>query len=110
MGATAVSTTTVGAQWHHDALCAQTDPDAFFPEIGENPVAAKAVCRRCPVQIECLTDALAQGDRFGVWGGLSPRERRPHTWAPLDTGEGGEIPLADIARQLIDRHTHRKEK
>ena len=72
-------------------------------------MAAKAVCRRCPVQIECLTDALAQGDRFGVWGGLSPRERRPHTWAPLDRGED-QIPLADIARQLIDRHTHRKEK
>jgi WhiB family transcriptional regulator, redox-sensing transcriptional regulator len=62
--------------WRADALCAQTDPEAFFPDKGESPAAAKAVCRACPVTAECLAWALEHDERFGVWGGLSERERR----------------------------------
>lgn len=62
--------------WVIDALCAQTDPEAFFPEIGGAHRAAKAVCRRCPVINECLEHALTNGEHYGVWGGTSETERR----------------------------------
>ena len=63
--------------WMLDALCAQTDPDAFFPEKGESARQAKSVCWTCPVRIECRDYAVARNERFGVWGGLSEQERRP---------------------------------
>ncbi|MEQ7125327.1 WhiB family transcriptional regulator [Actinopolymorpha sp. B11F2] len=62
--------------WTADAACAQTDPEAFFPDVGGSSQGAKAVCRRCPVRAECLEHALTSGERFGVWGGLSEPERR----------------------------------
>src|SRR3954471_4307311 len=62
--------------WRQGALCAEGDPDAFFPEKGESTRAAKNICRRCLVKVECLSSALANDERFGVWGGLSDRERR----------------------------------
>lgn len=62
--------------WQMEALCAQTDPEAFFPEKGGSTKEAKRVCLRCPVQRECLDWALANDERFGVWGGFSERERR----------------------------------
>jgi WhiB family redox-sensing transcriptional regulator len=62
--------------WQEQALCAQTDPEAFFPEKGGSTRQAKQVCRNCPVRAECLAYALAHDERFGVWGGLSERERR----------------------------------
>ncbi len=62
--------------WHARALCAQTDPEMFFPDKGESVTAAKRVCRSCEVRAECLQEALDRGERFGVWGGLSERERR----------------------------------
>jgi WhiB family redox-sensing transcriptional regulator len=62
--------------WMADALCAQTDPDAFFPERGESPRPAKAVCEVCPVRTECGAYALRRNERFGVWGGLSESDRR----------------------------------
>jgi WhiB family redox-sensing transcriptional regulator len=62
--------------WRARALCAQVDPDIFFPDKGESPAAAKRVCASCEVRAECLQDALDRNERFGVWGGLSERERR----------------------------------
>lgn len=62
--------------WQADALCAQTDPEAFFPEKGGSTREAKRVCLSCSVRTECLEYALAQDERFGIWGGLSERERR----------------------------------
>jgi WhiB family transcriptional regulator, redox-sensing transcriptional regulator len=62
--------------WQERALCAQTDPEAFFPEKGGSTREAKKVCRACDVQAECLEYALAHDERFGIWGGLSERERR----------------------------------
>ena len=58
------------------ALCAQTDPEAFFPEKGGSTREAKRVCLTCDVRQECLEYALANDERFGIWGGLSERERR----------------------------------
>ena len=63
-------------EWREWALCAEVDPEAFFPEKGESTRAAKSICRRCMVKVECLRSALANDERFGVWGGLSDRERR----------------------------------
>jgi WhiB family redox-sensing transcriptional regulator len=64
------------ASWHERALCAQTDPEAFFPEKGGSTREAKRVCTGCEVRSECLEYALAKDERFGIWGGLSERERR----------------------------------
>lgn len=63
-------------QWQERALCAQTDPEAFFPEKGGSTREAKRICMGCEVRDECLDYALAHDERFGIWGGLSERERR----------------------------------
>jgi WhiB family redox-sensing transcriptional regulator len=62
--------------WQERALCAQTDPEAFFPEKGGSTREAKKVCSGCEVRGECLEYALGHDERFGIWGGLSERERR----------------------------------
>ena len=62
--------------WMDDGLCAQTFPEAFFPEQGSSARDAKRICAACPVKAQCLEYALRNGERFGVWGGLSERERR----------------------------------
>ena len=62
--------------WQEYAACAQTDPEAFFPEKGSSSRGAKQVCAGCFVREDCLAYALEHGERFGVWGGLSERQRR----------------------------------
>ena len=64
------------AGWQERALCAQTDPEAFFPEKGGSTREAKKVCLTCDVRGDCLEYALMNDERFGIWGGLSERERR----------------------------------
>lgn len=63
-------------KWHEQALCAETDPEAFFPEKGGSTRDAKRICQGCAVRLDCLDYALANDERFGIWGGLSERERR----------------------------------
>jgi WhiB family redox-sensing transcriptional regulator len=62
--------------WQSDSLCAQTDPEAFFPEKGGSTRDAKRICSSCEVRSQCLEYALQNDERFGIWGGLSERERR----------------------------------
>ncbi len=62
--------------WHRQANCLGVDPDLFFPERGASTKEAKGVCRGCEVRLECLEYALRNGEKFGIWGGLSERERR----------------------------------
>ena len=62
--------------WQERSLCAQTDPEAFFPEKGGSTREAKKVCVSCDVRPECLEYALEHDERFGIWGGMSERERR----------------------------------
>jgi WhiB family redox-sensing transcriptional regulator len=62
--------------WQTDALCAQTDPEAIFPEKGGSTRDAKRICTGCAVRAQCLEYALDNDERFGIWGGLSERERR----------------------------------
>jgi len=71
-----VAPATTDDAWQERALCAQTDPEAFFPEKGGSTREAKKVCLACEVRSECLEYALANDERFGIWGGLSERERR----------------------------------
>src|SRR4051794_19837379 len=62
--------------WQDDANCLGVDPDLFFPERGASTREAKEVCRGCVVREQCLEFALQNGEKFGIWGGLSERERR----------------------------------
>jgi WhiB family redox-sensing transcriptional regulator len=64
--------------WQDEALCAEIDPEIFFPEKGGSSWQAKRVCRSCPVRAECLDYALTHEDagRYGIWGGYSEHERR----------------------------------
>ncbi|RNE48759.1 WhiB family transcriptional regulator [Corynebacterium alimapuense] len=66
----------VEQEWQDQALCAQTDPEAFFPEKGGSTREAKRICQACSVRDDCLEYALEHDERFGIWGGLSDRERR----------------------------------
>lgn len=59
-----------------EALCAQTDPEAFFPEKGGTSNLAKAICVKCPLTLQCLLTALENREEHGVWGGAGPRERK----------------------------------
>ena len=62
--------------WMLEARCLDADPEAFFPEKGGSTREAKRICAACPVRAECLDYALRNDERFGIWGGLSERERR----------------------------------
>jgi WhiB family redox-sensing transcriptional regulator len=62
--------------WHDYANCLGVDPDLFFPERGASTREAKEVCRSCEVRHDCLEFSLQSGEKFGIWGGLSERERR----------------------------------
>ena len=99
--------------WRDGAACNGLDPARWFPERTGASVAAaaKAVCAACPVQPQCLEHALEAGEREGIWGGSSPRERRrlsltwssrAHDWragcgcdwctAVNDLGQTGDVP------------------
>lgn len=62
--------------WQDYANCRGADADLFFPERGASTRKAKAICNACDVQGECLDFALRESEKFGIWGGLSERERR----------------------------------
>src|SRR5690606_30540313 len=61
--------------WTARAACRNADPDALFVQ-GAAQNRAKLICRGCPVRTECLADALDNRIEFGVWGGMTERERR----------------------------------
>tara|TARA_R110000751_G_scaffold42528_1_gene98710 strand:- start:1475 stop:1759 length:285 start_codon:yes stop_codon:yes gene_type:complete len=66
----------IPAPWTVDAACTGADPDLFFGEHGRPATEAKAVCAGCSVRAACLDFALASHERFGIWGGLTEKERR----------------------------------
>jgi WhiB family redox-sensing transcriptional regulator len=61
--------------WTIAAACRGMDPDELFVQ-GAAQNRAKTVCAACPVRTECLADALDNRVEFGVWGGMTERERR----------------------------------
>lgn len=92
--------------WTAQAVCAQTDPEAFFPEKGGSTREAKKVCSGCPVTADCLAYAIKHGERFGIWGGLSERERRkvgqvnvPRTTGLTDDQKAAIVTLRDGGRR-----------
>lgn len=62
--------------WQERGLCAQVDTELWFPDKGGSTKEAKKICLGCEVRLQCLDFALDHDERFGVWGGLSERERR----------------------------------
>lgn len=62
--------------WMEDALCAQTDPDIFYPEKGGSTAPATSVCNNCAVRAECLEYAVTNDIRHGIWGGTSDNDRK----------------------------------
>ena len=66
----------VMGDWVEQAACAGVDPALFFPDRGASLADARQVCAGCPVRVECLEYALEAGEKFGVWGGTSEKERR----------------------------------
>lgn len=75
-------------EWTYAALCAQVDAEMFFPDKGGSTIDAKSICASCDVRAECLGYGIE--DRFGIYGGLSERERRrlqQTGWRP-----GDEVP------------------
>jgi WhiB family redox-sensing transcriptional regulator len=63
-------------EWMKRGRCWGMDPELFYPRRGEASAPAKAVCAPCPVRAECLEFALVGTEQFGIWGGLSERERQ----------------------------------
>ena len=65
--------------WATDAACAGADPALFYPteHAGASEIrAAKRVCAGCPVRVECLHYAIDNGEAYGIWGGMTLKERR----------------------------------
>ncbi|MBB2894627.1 WhiB family transcriptional regulator [Flexivirga oryzae] len=67
--------------WRRNAACRGLNSDLFFPVGTTGPALAqteraKAICRTCPVAAQCLEAALAHGEDDGIWGGMTPEERR----------------------------------
>lgn len=75
--------------WREDAACVDVDPEVFYDELNVSP--AKAICRTCPVKDACLIEALARGERFGVWGGVDQDERRRLARATCGTPERYQV-------------------
>lgn len=70
--------------WQHEAACRGEHASLFYPPMRFEPKrerlareqSAKAICRACPVRIECLDHAVDADERYGIWGGLTDVERR----------------------------------
>ncbi len=85
-----------GMTWVSKARCRFTDPDDLFVR-GAAQRKAAAICRHCPVIEECAVDALDNRVEFGVWGGMTERQRRallkqhPEvvSWAEFFSAQGG---------------------
>lgn len=71
-------------RWWDLAACRGRGPDEWFVERGGRVPEQRAMCALCPVRLNCLDHAIRRGEKFGIWGGLTQRERRPLRRAYLD--------------------------
>ena len=69
------TTPDVAYSWQTEASCRGVDAELFFPATEDDAMPAKAICDSCPVRLECLAFALERNEKFGVWGGLTEKER-----------------------------------
>jgi WhiB family redox-sensing transcriptional regulator len=88
------------ADWRVNASCREQDPDGLFVR-GKEQRKAKLVCIACPVRTECLAEALDGRIEFGVWGGMTERERRALLRRRPDVTSWLEL-LAEAKRQHAD--------
>lgn len=75
--------------WRDRAACSEVTPDWWFPELGQNTnehKMARELCKQCPVRQQCLEYALRENIVHGVWGGLTPNERKALRRAARDIG------------------------
>lgn len=86
------------AEWMADANCLGLDPDIFFPARGEVAAQVKTICRECDVQSECLAYALNNGEKHGIWGGMSERDRRKIRRTRAVNARGPIPPPSDLLR------------
>lgn len=84
-----------------DASCTEVDPEAFFPDKGGSTKKAKEICSGCAVDVECLAFAIQNRERFGIWGGLSERERRP-LLPPVCHDCGADISGRDVVARYCE--------
>jgi WhiB family redox-sensing transcriptional regulator len=61
--------------WQERGACRGVDPEVFFPVSDEEAWRAKEICAVCEVRLDCLAFSLANRERYGVWGGVTERER-----------------------------------
>jgi WhiB family transcriptional regulator, redox-sensing transcriptional regulator len=80
--------------WRDLALCAETDPELFFVEKGGTARPAKRICGQCEVRAECLEFALEHNEGFGIWGGLTERERGMVKRGMSDIPDAPVVPAA----------------
>ncbi len=66
----------MNTSWKNYGSCRGLNPNIFYPSCEEEARVAKAICRQCPVQNECLSYALKNQEKDGVWGGATERDRR----------------------------------
>jgi WhiB family transcriptional regulator, redox-sensing transcriptional regulator len=90
--------------WRTRGVCSRQDPDTFFPPPREAADAALALCRGCAVLGSCLAWALDAGDRYGVWGGATPRERRAMSVVWHETYGRAEMASAAASGQVLADH------
>lgn len=76
MGRPRVTLLLDGTEWAADAACKDIHVDFFYPEDPMDNTAPRSVCRKCPVRVECLEYALVNNEPYGVWGGLTTKERK----------------------------------
>ena len=94
-------------EWRLYANCLGVDPDLFFPERGASTREAKEVCKGCVVRESCLEAALARGEKFGIWGGMSERERRRvRRKRAIERAEQRAVALQMMSELGIDPHAN----
>lgn len=95
--------------WMERGRCAETDPELFFPDKGQPSAPAKRVCARCEVRVECLQYALDRGERFGIWGGASEKERRRLAKLPVPAARcprhGRDLSSGPVLYHCPERHS-----
>lgn len=91
-------------KWTDQALCVGGDPEMWFSLDEEVEAEAKAICADCPVREKCLDEAYAQSNHHGVWGGLTPDERR--SYARVRSRLKREKEKQDVGLRLTSPETY----